>query len=156
MDIYVVESFADVLPHGTGQSRGVEAEGFTGQGRLYVHLLPLEDKEAKSLSQTDRALKRHGPANGSWWVVEGNAFAHWPGLPSVRARFVRGRPVPLREQLTNGSKSSRATKTTATTATTSPKTKAASSTPARVARTTKASDSRHGTTKRAPAKSAKS
>jgi hypothetical protein len=153
MDIYVVESFADVLPHGTGQSRGVEAEGFTGQGRLYVHLLPLEDKEAKSLSQTDRALKRHGPANGSWWVVEGNAFAHWPGLPSVRARFVRGRPVPLREQLTNGSKSSRATKTTATT---SPKTKAASSTPARVARTTKASDSRPGTTKRAPAKSAKS
>jgi hypothetical protein len=103
MDIYVVESFAEVLPHATGHSRGVEAEGFTGEGRLFVHLLPLDERALKSLGQVDSALNRHGPANGEWWVVDANrAVAHWPGLPGLRARAQRGKPVSLKDQLKNG------------------------------------------------------
>jgi hypothetical protein len=155
MDVYVVESFADVLPHASGFSRGVEAEGFTGEGRLFVHLLPVEDREARSLGVIDRALHRHGPTGGEWWVVEGDdAYAHWPGLPGVRARSTRGKPVALRDQLSPArTKATPATRARATpskdSATTRSSTKPVAAT-SRPKAGTAARTSRSGTT-RSPA-----
>lgn len=100
MDVYVVESYELVLRHRGGQSRGVQAEGYTGIRPLYLHLLPLGNEDLQSLAEPDPTFRRRGSREGTWWIVEGEgAQAHWPGLPMLRASWISGRPTSLRESL---------------------------------------------------------